>query len=424
MDSGISSPHPAFTEPTLECGNSDAASQANAADTSSQRPSEAPPSPMVGSLAGLTARNRPETEPAREAEHGEYPLKGLSRLPPEIIGQVADKLPPQDVIAFADASQGLRDTLADDKHSATLMARARRVRTPGEARELLTNIQTDIPKPHRQATALATLIRTIDPTGLSWPLSEQESLVRSWPDSEHTALFDDVWAAIMRLPPQYQAEPLESFAPTLRHQPDGEPRSDRFDAFFHQIAPLSPELRVRPLAALARLIPYQSPAGQQATYDAVLVHVPQLAAEHRRPVLAALMALAPFLRHLPEPATKFDALLRETRQLPAPDQGPMLALLAPTLHFQSQPERAAQFVALLDATTQLPAPDQGPTLSRLAPYILDLPANDQQAALEHAMQIIDKFAPEQRVMPLEAFARHTRRMAEPTRAPASEASRM
>jgi hypothetical protein len=416
MDSNMSSTHPASTDPTLQC-KSEAPSRDNTANTSSQRSTEAPPNPLVGSLAGLTVRKRPETEPAREVEHGEHPLKGLSRLPPEIIGRVTDNLPPEDIIAFADTSQGLRDTLAEEKHSAMLITRARQVGTPNEARELLTKIQTDIPKSHLQATALATLVRTTDPTGLSWPLSEQESLVRSWPDSEHTALFDSVWTAIRQLPPQYQVEPLESFAHTLRHQPDGEPRSDRFDAFLHRIASLSPELRARPLAAFARQIPYLSPAGQQAMYEAVLEHVPQLPAEQRRPVLAALVAHAPFLRHLPKPAAKFDALLGATGQLQVQDQGPMLEMLAPTLRYL--PDRAAKFVALLEATKQLPAHVQGPTLSRLAPFILDLPAHDQRTALEHAMQIIQQCAPERRIMPLEAFTRQIHRMAEPTRAAAS-----
>jgi hypothetical protein len=80
----------------------------------------------------------------------------------------------------------------------------------------------------------------------------------------------------------------------------------------------------------------------------------------------------------------------------------MLEELALTMGHLPQP--LAKFHALLEAARQLPAPDQGPTLSRLVPFILNLPTSELPAAFAHAMQIINEFAPEQRAMPLAAFA--------------------
>jgi hypothetical protein len=388
MDSTMSSTYPASTDSTLAPGASDAPSRANAGNSPSQRPTGTTPGALPGSLAGLTPRNRPETGPAHDEEHEDYIRTGLSGLPPEIVGLVANNLPPRGVIAFADTCHNLRYALAEEKRGATLIDRASRARAPGKAMELLREIQTDISSPALRATALATLVMTIEPPGFIWPsLDEQQPLIPRWAaDSEHTALYDSAWTAIRQLPLQYQAEPLASFAPSLCELPDVQQSWDRFDAFLYQIVQLPPEHRAGPLAAFAQQIYHLNLAKQQAKYDAVLMQVPQLPAEHRRPVLAALGALAPFMAHLPEPAAKFDALFEATRQLPGQDQGPMLELLALTLRYL--PEPRAKFGALVEATRQLPAQDQAPTLSRLAPSVLNLPWNDQPAAFEHVMQII------------------------------------
>jgi hypothetical protein len=387
----------------LQSGASQARSEADTGNSSSKRPTVATPDAGAGPLGQLAPRNQPEMEPAHEGKHREPPRTGLLRLPAEIIGHVADKLPPQDIIAFADTSQSLRYTLAPEKHIATLSERAQQVRTTNEAIVLLSEIQTDISRPHLQATALATLARTIDPTEFSGRPSEQAQLIRRWPNNERTALYDSVWTAIVRLPLQYQAEPLESFAPTLGELPDVQQRSDRFDAFLHQIAQLPPPLGARPLAALAPHIDYLSPTRQQAMCDALLKQIPHVPTEHRRPLLAAL---APTLPDLPDPEVEFDAFLDTTWHLPAQDQGPMLEEFALTLRYLPQP--AAKFGTLIEATRQLPPQDRSPTLSRLAPCIFNLPVNDIPAAFAHAIQIIEHLAPGQRTMPLEAFARQTR----------------
>jgi hypothetical protein len=397
MDSKVSSTYPASIDLTLAPGASDALSQATTGNSSRRHATGA----TLDARAG--ARNRPEIAPARAREQGEPPRTGLSRLPSEIIGRIADNLPPKDVIDFANTNRSLRYALAQDKRGAMLIlrARARPVRTPAEARQLLSEIQNDVSRPHLRATALAELITTMDPPGFSWPLlDEQQTFIPRWPpDSEHTVLYNSVWTAIMRLPLQYQAEPLESFAPTLCELPDVRQPADRFDAFLHQTTQLPPQLRAIPLAAFTRKIVYLQAAERQATYNAIFEQVPQLPAQHRGPILAAL---APYAPHLPEPAAKFDALLKATRHLPAPQQCPMLEELALTMGHLPQP--LAKFHALLEAARQLPAPDQGPTLSRLVPFILNLPTSELPAAFAHAMEIINEFAPEQRAMPLAAFA--------------------
>jgi hypothetical protein len=247
---------------------------------------------------------------------------------------------------------------------------------------------------------------------------------------------------------QYQSEPLESFAPTLRHLSDLQQRSGTHDAFLHQIAQLLPEHRARPLAAFAWQSLDLHPAGRQAMYDAILGHVQQLPAQQRSAVLIQLVPFLPLLTEpavrfgvlleatrrlppqdqglmlerlrlaltmydLPEPAAKFDALIEAARQLPAPDQGPMLGRLALTLYDLPEPA-TTRFSPLLEATRQLPVQYQDQALSQLAPFIVVVLATDQPA-FERAMQIIEQFAPEQRTIPLEAFARDIHALAEHAR---------
>jgi hypothetical protein len=294
----------------------------------------------------------------------------LSHLPREIIRHVARALWPQDIEALAGTNRELRYTLTNENRSAGLFARARRVRTTDEARALLSEIQTDLSSPRLQTPPLVVLARTINPEAR---LTKQQSLILDWPATEHAALSDGIWTAMVQLPPYYQAEVLEAFAPTMHRLPD------RFDASLHRIVQLPQELWPRPLASLAEHIPYGTSARQRAMYDAVFEQAQQLPAQRRSRVLGKLMPLLPYIS-----------------------------------------ESTVRLHDFLEATRQLPAHDQIGLLNEIPTYVRLLPENDQPAACEHAMQIIEQLAPQQRTLPLKAFALQILHLAEPLRAIASE----
>jgi len=389
---------------------------------------------------GSSARRRPDTAggalaglaPRAVSDGPTMPARGLLSLPSEILADVVEHLPTSDIRAVANTCRALNNRLNDENRSIVLATRAKNVRTLTEARDLLSRIETEIRRPSRWAGPLAVLVTAIDPRNESWDRNyhwrthERSQLFdrilqmtqqvpeqhRAWPlaalidhivilqITQRCARFDALLRQTDHVPPQHRCELLAALAALIETLLPVE-QPDRFDAaFLHQTTRLPPEHRAKPLAVFVQQIVYLHPARRSAMYDAVHQQLTQLPAEHRSAVLAAL---APLVPSLPEPAAKFAALLEANRRLPAQDQGPMLEEFALGLGFL--PETTAPFHALLEAARQLPTQDQGPTLSWLVQSILNVPGNDLPAAFAHTLQIIEHYSPEQRAMPLAAFAR-------------------
>jgi hypothetical protein len=391
------------------------------ASASSQRRTQAPPDALVSSVASAST-GLPRIRPHTAAAHGRQNTRSpLLDLPRETIWQIADELQARDIKEFADTCQSLRCTLAEHKRSAMLIARltarARQVRTPDESIGLLHDIQIGISRPHLRATPLASLITTIYPARFVRPLDAQQSSIWGWSDNARTELFDSIWAATLQVPPEARSTPVEMLVTKLAHLPAPE-RTTRFDTLLNSIAPLSPQHRSASLESLAPALLHLPDIEQRSSrIDAVLHTIAQLPPEHRAGPLAALARQFPYL-HPTRHQAVYDAVLEHVPQLPAERRGRLLTMLAPFLSDLPEPE--AQFGALIEAIRQLPAQDLGPALSALAPFIDALPENDQLAAFERAMQLIEQLAPQQRTLPLQRFAQQIHGLPDPARTAASD----
>jgi hypothetical protein len=327
-----------------------------------------------------------------------------------MICKISGDLGPKDVTAFADTCQSLRYTLAEEKRSAMLIARARRVRNPVEARGVVSGIQTDISRPHLRAESLATLVRTIALMGVGWSPEAQQWRIQGWPANERTELFNSIWTAIMQVPPKDRATSLKELALSIRYLPE---RTSKFSTLLEETMQLPARYRADSLAELAGQIPFLETAGQQAMFSAVIEQARQLPIAHRAHALEALVAVIP---DLPEPVGNFEALLAQAGQLPAPYEGSMLEALAWSIGSLQEP--AARFDTLLDATTQLSAPYRGPMLRVLAWILGGLPEAAQPAAFESAIREVEQLASEQRTDPLKVFTWRIGQLAQPARAEA------
>jgi hypothetical protein len=297
-------------------------------------------------------------------------------LPREIIWEIANHLGPRNIKGVADTCRSLRYTLADEKRSAMLTARAHEINTPSEARNLLNEIQTGISRPHLRAEPLAVLAMTMDPTGFVWTSDEQQRRIENWPADARVELFDSMWTAIMQVPHNDRLTPLVLLLSILAHLPASE-RTARYQMMLDQIAPLSPQDQATSLQEFAIQLNFLDTAGQQTLFSAFIEQARQLPDAYRA---EALEALARHIPRLPEPAARFDTLLEETRQLPAPHVG---------------------F-----------------TLRTLAWALSSLPAAAQPVAFEAAIREVERIEPEQRTESVMKFIWQVRRLAQPARAAA------
>jgi hypothetical protein len=324
---------------------------------------------IASPLSDLSSRNRPETAVAQAVEHVRNPHHGLLKLPCEIICQIAHDLRPGDVTAFADTCRSLRYTLAQDKRSAVLIARAQAVRTPSEARRLLSDIHTDISRSHLRSRPLAALAMTMNQPGFGWSWDARPPLRERRPTTERVELFDSIRTAVMQVPADHRCTPLVLLVSTLVLLPASE-RTVRYETMLHQIAPLSPQDRATSLREFAIQLTFLDGAAQQAMFGAVIEQARQLPAKLRG---SALQALAPSLRYLPERTSKFITLTQEMMQLPAPYQIASLAKLSIQIRFIDTIETPATFNAFIEHIRRLPDAYRAEALEALAPDIPDMP---------------------------------------------------
>jgi len=302
-----------------------------------------------GALAHLARHNAP-------AMPG--PSTKLLTLPPEILGRVADDLPPDDVLAFAHTCRSLYDTLRDQRRSIVLTAAAVQVGSLREARQILRQIRSDIRRCEFWARPLAALVVATEPGEVA-----RRGMEQHWGLVERSEVFDSAFQMATQVPPEQRVIPLEALA-EQNHVPWLSGPLTRFDGVLEQTTHVPFEHRPHLLVKLAQLITDMEPAEQAAKFDALLEENGRLPPEHREHVLVTLaMSLPDVTSNLH--AAKFDALLQQTLQLARRHQGAALTALALVIGDMRHAEKAARIDTIMDQTAQLPLEDQSRTLAAL-----------------------------------------------------------